>query len=271
MPEAGVYSEMAEEGSQVGLSRVYVRGDKSIPDIFNTHLKFGITGFPYTGGQPYLRGNSLIDPGDLVTAPNAAYVTQLGHLWAYYRVINSEFTLRATNKSAQPVTVIVFATLIPPASWGAGVPQTLQAWITSDLKFKTFNVESNTGSKNWNQVTMKIVTSELFNADADAQEFSGFLPSTINGGSNPLSTYQWFWGFQVFGTDGSAATSGAVLLNFDINYYTTIYQTLPNLELQALPGELNTKHSYEPKPEPLKDPRPIYPTFSAPKRLMSAS
>jgi len=253
-PSATLYSAMARSKlAKSKMTMVNVRGKAAIADVYNCNFKWASSPIPYLSStNPYYRGNTPIDPGDASYTGNAGYVGQIGALYAYYRVKSSRFTIHVTNKSDQPITMVMFATLIPPSQWGSGIPHTLAKWSVSTIPKKFLNVEQSSGSKNYASKSLYISVSSLFAGIIDEEDFSGNLPSVINTASTPDSSYMFYYGVTAYGTDGSDVTDNQVFISPSLTYYTQCYGPLPALEAlsEDIPDDTDDKPDEPVPPKP---------------------
>lgn len=218
--------------SQSKISSVRIPGRQPIADVYKCHLKFSLDdeGMPASGTAQSFLGNGLIDPSLGAGTGNPAYVPNLGNLYAYYRVTGSRITVRVTNTDiAQPITVIVFPTLVPPVQWTVSNPIALNLWAESAQPYKVFNVGNANSSMNVKQLTYSMGTAKLFNSQADVEDFAGLMPGPISmTGSNPAAPFLWYWGIQCYNADGSPITAANVTYTLVLGYDVELYQPLPD-------------------------------------------
>lgn len=239
-PAAGEMYRSIVASNASGLNKVRVRGKGTLPDVFDTKFKYSLVNNPLpdiTGVRVFF-GNSIIDPGISIDTQDCGYVIELSNIYSYYRVTSSRCTVHCTNTSPdQYALVVLFKTIVPPVQWPTFLPQTLAAWNVTSVPHKMIKLYSKQTEGSMATVSDWCSTSQIFNSDANNEDFSGNMPVGITPGTVPAPAFQWFWGLKAYNVDGTSTDPDSIIVNVDITYWTT------------LDGPKTTE-DYPPAPEP---------------------
>jgi len=229
----GMYRSAIQAGTS--LSAVRVKARTAIADVYTCKFKYCMDNWNPASGTTSanaLYGNSIVDSGRGIDNQNCAYVAELGQLYLYFRVTSSRCTFHLdslippsdASAATQPIFAVMYCTIIPPASWPAALPTTLDGWVVSGIPHKTTNVLNTNTTRQLRSMSMYMNTSALFNSDASVEDFAGNMPNSIipQAGSPPASTFVWYWGLAYFNWDGTPATSDYLTVNVNIEYWTTL-------------------------------------------------
>jgi len=246
-----MYRNIGRAGS-AGLSKVKVRARSAVADVYSCKMKAILTQVAVVPGTPHsYYGNSVIDCFRTFDNSDCAYVPELGALYLYYRVTSSRLNLHMRQINNQDaLTVVMFCTLVPPASWSVALPTTLEGWVTSSIPHKTHALLPNSGcDRQIGTMSMWCSTSAIFNSSGDVEDFSGLMPNATVGqtGAPPAAAFQWYWGVTYFNYDGSTPSPGQLTLNSQIDYWVQLDGPVTSSEYTPGPDE-SVPDAEPPKP-----------------------
>jgi len=230
----GMYRSAIQAGTS--LTSVHVKARTAIADVYTCKFKYGIDDaniLPGTNAANAFYGNAIVDSGRTLDNQNCAYVAELGQLYLYYRVTSSRCTFHLDSligpsdpavTATQPITAIMYCTIIPPANWTTALPITLEGWMVSGVPHKVITITNTNTDGQVKKMSMFMKTSALFNSDSSVEDFTGNMPNTIipQSGTVPAAAFQWYWGIAYFNYNGSAASVNDITINVSIEYWTTL-------------------------------------------------